>query len=254
LIKDRHGIEPAYRMQTAVDSKHSLIVDYQLTNDAADNNHLSRMATAARETLGVKYLTVCADAGYYDTVDVKNCEDNQITTYMPVPEPKISKKKNVPKPEYYYDKFTYDKASDTYRCPQGQILQYYTRKVKSDGRHIRIYWAGKDACTNCPARLKEECTTSPRGRYIHRWEHENVLERLRERLGQTAGRNIIKRRKEIVEHPFGVLKSIWGYRAFLLKGLRKVRSEAALMNLIYNIRRAITIIGTKRLIAHLESG
>jgi transposase len=245
LIKDRHGIEPSYRMQTAVDDKHSLIVDYELTNDAVDNNHLSTMSSAAKTALDVEHLTVCADAGYYDTVDLKICEDNNITTYIPVPAQKVPKRTNVPTPDYYHDKFSYDAASDTFQCPARQILKRYSIHPKSDGRRTYIYRT--NGCRACLVRAF--CTTSPRGRYVYRWEHEAVLDRLKQRLA--ARPEIITCRKKIVEHVFGTLKSIWDYGAFLLKGLRKVSAEAALMNLTYNMRRALTIIGTKNLMASL---
>jgi len=245
LIKDWHGIEPAYRMHAAVDAKHSLIVDYELTNDAADNNHLSSVAIAAKDMLGVEHLTVCTDAGYYDTVDLKTCEDNQITTHVPVPEPKISKKTNVPTPDYYHDRFSYNPSTDTYQCPQGHTMHYHRTTQKSDGRRIRIYRT--DACTGCPVR--SFCTTSPRGRYVNRWEHEATLDRLKQRLVQKP--DIISRRKEIIEHVFGTIKA-WDYGAFLLRRLKNIASEAALTNLAYNMRRVLTIVGTKKLIMHLR--
>lgn len=246
LIKDRHGIEPSYRAHAAVDAKHSLIVDYELTNDAADNNHLSSLASVTKTTLDVEHLDVCADAGYYDTVDLKTCDDNSITTYVPIPAPKIPKYTNVPTPHYYHDRFVYDEATDTYRCPEGQTLQYYRTTDKSDRRNIRIYRTS--ACRDCPVRT--HCTTSPRGRYVYRWEHEAVLDRLKQRL--TVRPELLKQRKAIIEHVFGTIKNIWGYRALLLRRLPKVASEVALMNLTYNIRRVLNIVGTQNLILHLQ--
>lgn len=246
LMKNEHRIEPAYTMQAAVDAKHSLIIDYELTQDAADNNHLSPVAAAAKRMLGVETLAVCADAGYYDTVDLKACDDQTISTYVPVPEPKISKKTQVPKPDYYHDKFVYDEASDTYRCPQGYTMSYYTTTQKSDGRSIRIYRT--KACRDCP--VHAQCTTSPRGRYVYRWEHEAVLDRLKQRLARNP--EIIAQRKAIIEHVFGTIKKIWGYGALLLRRLAKIPSEVALMNLSYNIRRVLNIVGTRKLILHLQ--
>lgn len=249
LMKNDRRIEPAYALQTAVDAKHSLIVDYELTQDAADNNHLSPVAAAAKEMLGVETLTVCADAGYYDTVDLKACDDQQIITYVPMPEPKISKKTNVPTPDYYHDNFVYDEASDTYRCPQGNTMHRFRFQRKTgDGRLIYLYRT--DACQNCP--VCASCTTSPRGRYINRWEHEAVLDRLRQRLATNP--QMSKRRKAIIEHTYGTIKKIWGYGALLLRGLTKVASEVALMNIIYNIRRVLNIVGTQKLVAHLQQG
>lgn len=247
LIKDRHGIEPAYRMQASVDSKHSLIVDYEITNDASDNNHLATMALAAKSMLGVESLSICSDAGYYDTIDLKSCEDNNILSYVPIPAQKVPKKTNVPTTDYYHDKFKYDHSSNTYECPQGQSLSYYTTTQKSDGRKIFIYRT--TACKSCAARRL--CTTSPRGRYVYRWEHEIVLERLKKRMADEP--ELIKQRKAIIEHVFGTIKSIWDYGVFLLRGIKNVLSEAALMNTAYNIKRAMTILGTQKLIEHLQT-
>jgi transposase len=246
LMKNERRIEPAYAMQTAVDAKHSLIIDYELTQDAADNNHLSSVAASAKEILDVETLTVCADAGYYDTVDLKTCEDHGITTYVPIPAPKIPKHTNVPTPDYYHDRFVYDEASDIYRCPAGQTLHYYRTTDKSDGRRIRIYRT--EACIAC--HFRSACTTSPRGRHINRWEDEAVLDRLKQRLATEP--EMIKHRKAIIEHIFGTIKKIWGYSALLLRGLANIAGEVALMNLSYNIRRVLNIVGTRKLILALQ--
>lgn len=249
LIKDRQGIEPGYRMHIATDAQHSLIVDYDLTHDAADNHHLSTMANKTKDMLGIQTMTACADAGFYDSVDLKLCEENNITTYVPIPKQKVSKKTNVPTPDYHHQKFQYDSTTDTYRCPQGQTLHRYSHKTKKKDQRL-IYIYRTDRCIACPAR--NLCTTSTtHGRYIHRWEHEATLDRLKERL--TAHPEIIKRRKELVEHPFGTLKRIWGYGTFLLRGLNNIASEVALMNLTYNIKRVLSIKGTTSLINALQS-
>jgi len=246
LMNNERRIEPAYALHAAVDAKHSLLVDYTLTQDAADNNYLSPVASAAKQMLGAESLTVCADAGYYDTVDLKACDDQEIITYVPVPEPKISKRTQVPTPDYYHDRFVYDEATDTYRCPAGQRLHYYRTTDKTDGRRIRIYRT--EACVACP--FRSACTSSPRGRHINRWEHEAVLERLKERL--TEQPEMIKHRKAIIEHIFGTIKKIWGYATLLLRRLKNVGSEMALMSLAYNIKRVLTIVGTKQLILKLQ--
>lgn len=247
LMKNERRIEPAYALQTAVDDKHSLIIDYELTNDAADNNHLSSVAIQAKTALGCEHLTVCADAGYYDTVDLKTCADNAITTYVPVPKHKVPAKTKVPTPDYYPDRFVYDRTTDTYRCPQANTMHRFRSQPKSDGRRVYLYRTA--SCGQCPVRTS--CTTSPRGRNVYRWEHEVVLDQLKQRLVSNA--QTIKRRKAIIEHVFGTLKKIWGYGAFLLRGLNQIASEVALMSLAYNIRRVFTILGTTRMMASLST-
>ncbi|MFA6438090.1 MAG: hypothetical protein WCX28_02160 [Bacteriovoracaceae bacterium] len=50
------------------------------------------VAQQAQRMLHTEELTVCADAGYYDCVDLKSCEDHRITTYVPTPGHQVSKK------------------------------------------------------------------------------------------------------------------------------------------------------------------
>ena len=51
---------------------------------------------------------------------------------------------------------------------------------------------------------------------------------------------ILDRRREIVEHPFGSIKQWMNQGAFLMKGLENVRAEFSLTALVYNLRRALT--------------
>ncbi|MDQ3686632.1 MAG: hypothetical protein M3430_13690 [Acidobacteriota bacterium] len=53
-----------YNVQTAVDSKHKLIVEHEVTNNPTDHAQLSKMAMKAKETLQVEEMNVLADMGY----------------------------------------------------------------------------------------------------------------------------------------------------------------------------------------------
>ena len=63
----------------------------------------------------------------------------------------------------------------------------------------------------------------------------------------------MRRRAELVEHPFGTLKCRAGYRHFLVRGFDKVRGEWSLMALCYNFSRVLSILGLDRLMAYLTS-
>ena len=86
---------------------------------------------------------------------------------------------------------------------------------------------------------------------MYLWEHEAVLDRLKQRLAREA--DIIKHRKAVIEHIFGTIKKIWGYGTLLLRRLKNVAGEVALINLTYNIKRVLNIIGTQKLILHLQT-
>ena len=60
--------------------------------------------------------------------------------------------------------------------------------------------------------------------------------------------DMMKQRQRIVEHPFGTIKRAMNQDYFLMRGLKKVGAEMSLTVLGYNIKRAITIIGVKKMI------
>jgi hypothetical protein len=60
---------------------------------------------------------------------------------------------------------------------------------------------------------------------------------MRYRLKTPAGKALYKLRQQTIEPVFGIIKSVLGFRQFLLRGLAKVRLEWELVCLAYNFRR-----------------
>lgn len=137
--------------------------------------------------------------------------------------------------------FAYEPDRDVYRCPPGaELTDRYTRE--EDGLHLRRYWTG--VCTDCP--IRTSCTTGNERR-ITRWDHEHLVDATRQRL---SGRDDpMTLRRCTVEHPFGTLKSWMWTTPFLTRRLRIVRTEMALNVLAYNMKRMISLIGLKGLMA-----
>jgi hypothetical protein len=84
-------------------------------------------------------------------------------------------------------------------------------------------------------------------RRVSRLENEAVLDRMAERL--KARPELLDRRREIVEHPFGSIKQWMNQGAFLMRGLDNVRGEFSLTALVYNLRRVLNILGVGAMIA-----
>jgi hypothetical protein len=80
-----------------------------------------------------------------------------------------------------------------------------------------------------------------------RLENEDALDRMAVRL--KARPQILDRRRETVEHPFGSIKQWMNQGAFLMHGLEKVRAEFSLTALVYNLRRALNILGMDKMMA-----
>src|SRR5712672_73500 len=74
-----------YNVQTAVDTKNHLIVAHEVTNVGTDRHQLSNMAEQARTEMGVETLDAVADRGYYESEEIKACEESGITVTLPKP-------------------------------------------------------------------------------------------------------------------------------------------------------------------------
>ena len=82
---------------------------------------------------------------------------------------------------------------------------------------------------------------------MSRFENEAVLDRMQDRLAKRP--DILNRRREVVEHPFGSIKQWMNQGAFLMRGLENVRGEFSLTALAYNLRRVLNLVGLKDLLA-----
>ena len=240
-IKD--GItDVCYNVQCTNDSRHSLIVDFNTINHS-DQGQLAVMATEAKNVLEVENLTALADKGYHVGKDLELAKANNITTIVAYPQPRDrSDKVN---PEYYTDKFIYNKQSDCYTCPAGAELTT-NGKLYTKGRKDRTSYSVKayttKACTSCP--FKQLCTGA-KYRMIDRSEYQDIIDENNKRVDENW--ETYKLRQQISEHPFGTLKRSWGYTYTLVKGLEKVNGEMAVIFTIYNLRRAMTILGITEL-------
>jgi len=228
---DARTLDVCYNVQAAVDAKHSLIADFDLADNSSDKGNLQNMAEKAMDVMETDALTVLADKGYCDGADIAACEQNGVTCFVAKPNPGGSKKAG----EFSRDAFSYNPENDCYTCPCQNTLKFMRTQKHSNGEEYRVY-ANYSACSACPRR--SECTKA-KSRQILRSPYQDTLDAVDERTRNN--REIYRRRQEIVEHPFGTVKAVWGYRQFLCRGKPKVSAETALAFLAYNLRRAVNI-------------
>ncbi len=247
---DSQRLDVCYNIQTSVDAKKHLIVDYDVINNSTDHHQLVNDAKAAKQTLGVDKLDVLSDKGFYVEKDLKDCENEGNTVFMLMPSLyNPAKNVGVPEPEFNTDKFVYDASKDVYVCPGGEELGFWKRSFRGvnygRGRVFRT-----QSCGACQFRAK--CTRNKLGRVIFRSEYQDSVDRLRARLESSDGREKLSLRRMLAEHPFGTMKRAFNQGYLFLKGLRKVKGEVGFTMLAYNMRRAINILGVGLLIALLK--
>ncbi|MGH2619750.1 MAG: IS1182 family transposase [Anaerolineales bacterium] len=240
LIGGGRITDVGYNLQVAVDPKHKLIVDHEVTNAVTERGLLAKMALRAKQALGVERLDVLTDMGYYDGQQVKTFLEAGITPYIPKPNTSA----NIPLGLFGKEDFRYDRRNDCYRCPAGERLAFRWQSIEK-GRERRYYTT--PACARCT--LKPRCTRDPGGRRISRWAYEDLLEDMQRRV--RASPEKMKLRKQLVEHPFGTIKRAWNQGYFLTKGLDSVNTEMSLTVLAYNLKRVIQILGVPRMMEAL---
>ena len=230
-----------YNVQIAVDTEHHLIVTHEVTNTGSDRSQLAKMAKQAKHVLDAEHLDVVADRGYFNSPEILECEQADITVTLPKPMTSGAKSDG----RFGKQDFVYLPTEDVYRCPAGEKLTYrYTNEEA--GKTLCHYWA--TACPHCP--LKPKCTPAPQRR-ISRWEHEHVLEVVQQRLDENP--QAMRQRRETAEHPFATLKMRMGATHFLMKRLPKVATEMALHVLAYNLTRVMNIIGVQPLLVAMRA-
>lgn len=241
MISKGQGVV-GYNVQAAVDTQNHLIVAHEVTNIGNDRAQLSKMAKAAKQEMAADNLQALADRGYFNGPEIKACEDAGIEAFVPKPLTSNAKA------DGRFDKsdFVYLSETDEYRCPAGESAIHRFNTVERSGLNVRVYWSS--ACIGCPQ--KSECTTS-QYRRIRRWEHEDVLDRMQERLNTKNDAMTLRRRT--VEHVFGTLKHWMGSTHFLTKTLANVATEMSLHVLAYNFKRVMRIFGAQNMMQAVRS-
>jgi transposase len=245
LMKTGKGVFVGYNVQTAVDDKHKLIAEIEVRNEAADQELLPEMAQKTKDGLGVGELTVVADGGYFAHEALKDCEDKNITVYVPIKDAKDATRKGL----FSRELFKYDAGRDLYVCPAGAEMTFKSKIFDKRGIREKEYLLyATNQCEKCP--LRKQCTKSNTGRKIKRWAHMEVIDRLKERLKKNPEMTV--KRKTLVEHPFGTIKVAMNHERLLLKGIENVSTEIKLTALGYNFKRVISILGLKTMIETLR--
>ena len=237
MVKTREGaIKLGYNAQIVVDHDSDLIVAADVVTSATDHDQLVPMIEATKEILGEAAAETVADKGYWSGAQLLEAERRHLPVLVPAQEPSEEG-------EYAKANFRFDAERDVYICPRGIELPLAIRRNASKRREAHnIYRCGDKTC---PVRAK--CSTSKEGRTVKRFPGEDAIARQAAKLQQRDKQVLWSLRKEIVEHLFGVVKSIDGFRRFTVRGLEKARTQWALVCLAVNLRKLLPAVRERRL-------
>jgi len=251
LMLSNGKMDVSYNVQTAVDAKHKLVIEFDVTNNANDMNQITPMAEKIKDILEVEQIAVTADKGYASASDIAAAVQIGIEPHVAGTDYDIC----VPAEDgeqaaitsHTNGKSVYVKDRNIVICPMGKTL-YPGFYKKSRGEAV---FHNTQACKACGCR----CTTEDRGLRHHVVMAESDFKDDYNDQGLTVKQVHVKpdkelyaQRKSICEHPFGTIKRSMDGSYCLTKGKKKTTGEFALMFLAYNLKRVINILGTRKII------
>ncbi|WP_282083900.1 IS1182 family transposase [Aquimarina aggregata] len=243
MITRNNITEVAYNVQTTVDAKHNIPIDYKVTN-TNDSKAMGNMLQRSKTILRSNEFTVLYDKGYHTGSEFKTADDLQIDVMVAIP----TVPAQAPDPAYNVEHFQYDQQNDYYTCPQGSKLTT-TGKWHKAKTYLFKRYTTKD-CKTCP--VKHLCTKATYGKGIQRSEFQAYIQQNKERIQQNKQQ--YRKRQAIVEHPYGTIKRQWGFSYILTKKYhQKASADVGLMFLAYNLRRIFNILGASAIKSYLEA-
>ena len=220
-------------MQVAVDAQDQIIVATDVIQQSADYEGFQKMLQQTQENLGRFPDQVSADSGYFTYDNLEYADRVGVDAFIPDNMLRWLEKQTDSEKRYDKSNFQYDVCQDAYICPEGKLLNRYS-KAKYKGKSVILY-RGR-LCADCEA--KNKCTHA-RSRIIWRDGRESLVLQMREKLRSEHGRQTYLRRMYTVEPVFGDMKWNRNKRATNLRGLARVRVDFLLMCTAHNIRKLI---------------
>ncbi len=123
--------EVCYNVQATFDAKNNLPIDYKVTNEN-DSKAMGNMVRRAKSILGSNDFTALYDKGYHTGSELKTAQELGIETIVAIPG--VPSTSQAPDHAYNYDRFRYDDSTDTYTCPQGEVLKTKGKWYTTHGR------------------------------------------------------------------------------------------------------------------------
>ncbi|MBA3650462.1 MAG: transposase [Chthoniobacterales bacterium] len=132
---------------------------------------------------------------------------------------------------YPSERFPYDEARDTYKCPAGRTL---SRHHFNRHRGYYDYRTRPGVCGRC--RLAARCTRSKAGRSLNRYPGHHLLERARRQSHGPAARRDRARRQWLQERNFAEATTQHGFKRARWRGLAQQTIQDQLIATLQNLK------------------
>ena len=138
------------------------------------------------------------------------------------------------------DNMDYDAETDTFTCAMGKVLSMYRESKDKYSKHnVTVSHYRCEDCTGCPRRAeccKAKDADKPKELRIRK-QYEQKRAKSEANITTKEGVYLRMCRSIQVEGAFGLLKNDFGFRRFLTRGKRNVRTELFLLGLGFNLKK-----------------
>ena len=229
-------LKPGYNIQIGVEGEY--IVGVDVSSERSDQLTLIPFLDKLEEGLPIKYENVIADAGYESEENYKYLSQHKQNSYIKPQNYDKSKSKKLKIDISKRENMYYNADEDYYICAYGKKLIPVSSKIKTSKSgyksNITIYEC--EGCDGCP--YKNKCTKAKGNKRFHvskdfiKYRNESL-----KNISTPEGKLLRMNRSIQVEGAFGVIKQDYGFRRFLLRGKKNIRTEFTLLAFAYNVQK-----------------
>lgn len=218
--------DTGYNAQAVVDSEHRIIIAEDVINEENDLHSLVPMVEKVKEIAETLPDKIVADAGYGSGEQLSESEKREYDVLTNLRETGNDN-------PYDSSKFEYNAQKNVMVCPEGKELIYegsslYKDKKSYERRYRCIHYK------ECSVRWL--CSENKTGRRVKLTPYVDVIKRQRQKHEIEDNRNLLRKRKSIVEPVFGWIKQLDNFRRFTVKGLENSKLQWSLVCTAVNLR------------------
>jgi transposase len=232
LARGRHTpSRPSYKHHRAIDDAHGVITAQATTGGSVkEDTQLTVLIEQHQCHAGSAVETVVADSQYGTVENFLECVDRGIQPHMA--DLRRAQIKAGHRSEFFgEEKFSYDAASDTYRCPAGQVMRRWQKRTEKQAYQ---YMPKAGICSACA--LRTQCTQAKGGRRILRYDRHEQLQQARARSQSQAARRDRRRRRHLMEGSFANAANGHGFKRARWRRLWRQQIQNHLIAACQNIR------------------
>ena len=239
-------LKPGYNIQAAVEGEYIIGID--ISSERSDVNTLIPFLEKLSKTELFVLKNIICDAGYESEENYIYLKTHDMVSYIKPANYEQSRKKSYSLKYGRPENMEYHETGDIFVCKAGRILyRAGTKHEKTKAGFVSekaMYRC--ESCEGCPYR--QNCTKAKQSKTLavsHRFKQlrEESLANITTDLGAKLRMN----RSIQSEGAFGVLKQNMGFRRFLCRGSKNIRTEMLVLAVSYNIKKLCSKISANRL-------